>query len=112
MDAKERKTTVRRHAMELEREIRWLHMPRVITGRDIHFDDFIVIGREIDDGRYDDGQRFVIHIKIEGAPGEWKYDLEYRRASARLPTDKVIRDRTRDQTMEAVSDFLKVAAAA
>jgi hypothetical protein len=109
MNADEQKEAVRTHAMELEQEIRRIHTPKVTTGHDIDVVDFIVVGREIDRGRRDDGQRLVIGIR--GAPDEWKYNLEYRWASARIPADAVKLDRNLGQTMNAVSDFLKDAAA-
>jgi len=81
----------------------------VTIGRDIDVVDFIVVSREIDGGHRDDGQRLEIGIK--GAPDEWKYDLKYRWASARVPADAVKLDCNLDQVMNAVSDFLKDAAA-
>jgi len=48
----------------------------------------------------------------EGDPGHWLYDLKYRHTLARIPADAVILDRDLDQTMVAVSDFLKVEALA
>lgn len=106
MAANERETAVRNHAMELEQEIRRTYSPNVTTGHDIHYVNFIVVGKEIDGGRRDDHRRLVIYIK--GEPGKWLYDLEYRHASARIPADAAILDRNLDQTMVAVSDFLKV----
>jgi hypothetical protein len=99
---------VSEHAAALERKIRDTFRPNVTTGHDIHFVDFVVVGKEIDGGRRDDGRRLVIQIK--GSPGEWQYDLVYRRISARIPPDALILARNLGQTMDAVSDFLKVAA--
>jgi hypothetical protein len=110
MNANERKEAVRSHAMELEQKIRRIHTPNVTTGCDIYDVSYIVVGKEIDGGRFDDHRRLVVQIK--GAPGAWQYDLIYRYDSARVPADAVILDRNLNQTMVSVSDFLKAEAAA
>jgi hypothetical protein len=40
------------------------------------------------------------------------YDLKYCWASAKIPTDALIQDRSLDETMDAIGDFLKVETAA
>jgi hypothetical protein len=98
------------HRAALEQKIRDTFTPNVTTGHDIHDDNFVVVGKEIDGGRRDDYRRLVIYIK--GEPDNWLYDLEYRHMLVRITADAVVLDRDLDQTMAAVSDFLKVAALA
>lgn len=97
---------VRYHRAALEQKIRDTFTPKVTTGHDIHDDNFVVVGKEIDGGRRDDHRRLVIFIK--GDSGHWLYDLEYRHMLVRIPADAVVLDRDLDQAMVAVSDFLKV----
>jgi hypothetical protein len=69
----------RRYAAQLERGIRESYQ-NATTGRDTDVVNFIVVGKEMDCGRRDDGRRLVIHIK--GSPGQWRYDLEQPLASS------------------------------
>lgn len=102
------------HADALEQEIRdEFSLLRVKLGRDIEpYRDFVVIGRVPDPANVavDDGHRLIISV-IEIEPKRFRYNLHYRKAFGKHPSDTMIRDRNRDEMRSAVREFLMSAAA-
>lgn len=93
----------------LEREFMDEHSPlRVKLARDIEpFREFVVVGRVVSaaDPAIDDGDRLIVSV-AETEPKKFRYHLHYRRAYGKHPTDKMVRDRSRDEMQVAVRDFL------